>query len=102
LELTLRFFSFRDVFAEKGTTLGASSFMSTSRSGVLRRDAVGTFAASLGLEASSSLNRTGDRAPGGDESGVEYGPVNLPRSEGSCFTLLFFVLAGSSNWASKS
>jgi hypothetical protein len=96
LELTLRFFNLREVLAENGIEVGALSFISTSRSGVLRRDAEDGLASGADLGISSSLNGTGDRAPGGDDSGVEYGRVNFPFSDGSRATLLFFVLVVSS------
>jgi len=70
LELTLRFFNLRVVFAENGIDMGTSSFMSTSRSGVLRFDVLEGVASGADLGISSSLNERGDRAPGGDESGV--------------------------------
>jgi hypothetical protein len=70
LELTLRFFSVREVFAENGIDADAASFMWMS-SGVLCRDAAKVPVSTADLGISSSLNSTGDRAPGGDESGVE-------------------------------
>jgi hypothetical protein len=70
-ELTLRFFNLRVVFAENGIEIGASSFISTSRSGVLRRDVVDGLASGADLGISSSLIGAGDLAPEGDESGVE-------------------------------
>lgn len=71
LELTLRFFNLREVFAENGIDVGAASSMSISRSGVLRRDAVDELASGADLGISSSLSGADNRPPEGDESGVE-------------------------------
>ncbi len=72
LELTLRVFSVREVFAENGIDADAASFMQMSScSGVLCRVAANEPASMADLGISSSLNSTGDLSPGGDESGVE-------------------------------
>jgi hypothetical protein len=71
LELTLKFFRVRDVFAENGIDAGATSSMSMSFTGVLLPEAVEGLAFEVDLGISFSTAAPGDRPPDGDESGVE-------------------------------
>lgn len=99
-EPTLRFLKVREVFAENGIDVGASSSIRTSGSGVLCRDVADDRAFGLGI--SSSRGDAGDRPPEGDVSGVEYGPVDFPASDLSRPSLRFFTLIPSSGSESKS